>query len=230
MLTRVRPRPNLSGLASYWRFEETSGSASDDVGGQTLTAANAPGTGVGKIINARTYSSASSQALTAADSTTLRTFGTPFTWAGWFLATSGGVIQHILCKGTSSGTTPEYRLRLNSNTLQFIIADGTNAYTAATPSFGIGMIGTWHFAAAWWDGSGISVQCDMSPPVRVPAVQNNGTNAFAFGRSGATGVQFWTGSLDEWGLWKGRNLAQSDLSWLYNRGYGRTFSDIRPFT
>jgi len=110
------------------------------------------------------------------------------------------------------------------------VRNNANASTFGTPSTGV-----WYFLYAYFDATagqcGISINNGTIDTGTVTGTPNTQTASLNIGRWGYTGgfPFYLDGKLDEIGIWN-RNLTTDELTWLYNAGSGRSFSELSQVT
>lgn len=209
----------LTGLLAYWTLNESSGNRADSVGAATMTNVNSCGTAAGF---------GSVGAVTTFTGTNYLTFGGlivnsgSWTMAGWFNATSFAANRTIFCQGKSSASSLQL-LRTNTSGNLAVIVDGSNTDTGAT----VLSAATWYFVALTYSATAVNAYLNGSGTPEVTATRTasyTGGNVTRIGVSGLTGQQM-LGSEVAWGVWS-RVLSAADMTFLYNSGNGRAFSEF----
>lgn len=216
-----------TGLISYWKLDEASGTRVD-VGGaaQDLTDNNTVTQTTGKIVNAPQFTTANSEYLSHADSASLSIGAdTSAAWSMWVYIDSVIQTQGLLSKWGNAGQS-EYIIfwRATSTEFRFQISyDGTattNVNSTAASS------ATWYHIYCQYDHTtkkiGISVNnATMVENGPTPTASIfDGNNTFKLGSSDG-GVVYLGGRIDELGFWK-RILTPTERTALYNSGAGKT--------
>lgn len=206
---------------AYWSMEAPSGNESDSTaGGRTLTATNAPGSGIGIVGNCRTFVSASSQIFSRASDATLAVGDVGFTLACWAKKTVGAATYKVMIgKGTPSNY--EYLLWFDTvfGRARFTKYNSSGAgenfagWTASHTS------GVWYFVTAGYNKTAGNVWIRVNNGTRVTTAKSitytAGTAPFSIG--GNEGGGFMEGSIDEVAFWRAE-LSDADLDELYNGG------------
>jgi hypothetical protein len=211
-----------SGLVSYWKLDEASGTRADSVGSASLTDANGIGSGSGLIGNAATFSGTTTPLLSSS-SDTLQTGGSSFELAFWVKVTSTTGDAGMVCKGDSLGSVMEYLCYLSAGKPSFMIKTSGAAFPLAQIASAIS-INTWHFVNAYFDSGinelGIAVDGGSFTTQAAAAPTANTARVFTIGSMSDTSVLL--GTIDEVGFWKGRVLTTAERAALYNAGAGKT--------
>jgi hypothetical protein len=207
----------LTGLVSYWKMDEASGTRNDSAGTNHLTSNNGVAQVSGKLGNAAGFTAASSQSLSIASNATIQFNDADFTYAGWVWfddLTVSFQFPFVLGKGPNGsdevelfidGGTPTLAWRVNGSALVEKAFSGT---------------GAWLFFEAWHDHTNDLIGINI----------NNGTavtGAFAGGITYSGGALYvgarpnpdLSGRVDGLGLWS-RLLTSAERAALYNSGAG----------
>jgi hypothetical protein len=238
----------LTGLVAYWNFD----SNGVDIIGSKSPILNTGITfdATGKINNAAIGNEANNQLLRYNDSDDFSfTSGSgndlPFSFSFWLFvralplvgnwiinkrnATSGGDEYQVFIGGTSANSNKLliYLFDRNSNGSYFELISVSGSF--ASPG------STWRHVAITYDGSkninGIKVYLNGVEEVMVRNVigtytgMNNGPSTLGFFNSNWNPLngQRHLGRLDEFGIWKNRELTASEVAYLYNSGSGRAY-------
>jgi hypothetical protein len=216
----------ITGITSFWKLDEASGTRSDSVGSNNLTDNNTVGQAIGKVGSAAQFNSASSRYLSIADNASLSTGDIDFTWSGWVYLDSKTTNRVFVHKGSGvSNGQYEYLLFYNSTANRFRFAASNsggaegivNANTLGSPS-----IATWYFIVAWHDSVANTVNIQVNDGT-VDSVSYSGgaqdsSSALNIGRANASGLPM-DGRIDAVGFWK-RTLTTAERTELYNSGLG----------
>jgi len=215
-------------LVSYWKFNESSGNASDSIGSNTLTNNNSIPYTAGKIANCADLEYASSQYFTAADSVSL-SFKNDVTFAGWFNFESFPATSQLFAKRTSTDNQRSYNFFYDDaeDKLKFnIFTNGSDdniasvSYTAPTS--------TWvHIAVAYNAAAGsaafyVNGTQQGTTQTGLPTAIFDSTSPFSIGTIFVLGTEFLDGKVDECGAWS-RTLSATDIATLYNNGNGNSY-------
>lgn len=223
--------PLLQSLIHHYSLE---GLTDDGPNGLTLTNNNAATFTAGKVGNAATLVSASSQTLSRADNAfqSLGVSATAVTWTAWAKATTFGVDRVILGKNATGGQR-SYMIRYVLVSARFslhLYTDGSaQAVGLLASTFGAPATGTWYFIRAGYDGTNAKIAVNETENTTAYTAQGfDGTDPFRIG--GQTGsVDLWNGQIDQSGMWK-RELTAGEKTFLYNSGNGRTYAEIQAYT
>lgn len=203
------PSPLLTGLAAYYKLDESSGNALDAVGAHNGTVTSATQNVTGKINTCYTFNGSSSNINIGTVSTS-----SVFTYAAW-IKTSSATYQCIIAgKGIGSGST---YFRVN-NTGNLGLANADNVFiggSAANVN-----TGSWIYVAVTYNSSGTYVFYVNG------TASGSGTNlqTFSFGNYsiGLQGNEYFNGQIDEVGIWN-RVLTSTEITTLYNSGMGKSY-------
>jgi len=182
---------STTGLVSFWKLDEASGSRADSHGSNTLTDNNTVGQGAS--ITAAPYSTAAdmvaanSEFLSDTDNAELSTGDVNFCFSFWVKFDSVSQNQPVLCKAVSpwSATNEEYRLLLlSSGTLRWRVSDGVSAAGTVNSSASFSA-GSWYHVYCWHDSVGNEVG------IRIDDTTEDTTSYSAGGQD--TAGEFWVG-------------------------------------
>jgi RHS repeat-associated protein len=213
----------LSNIVSYWKFDESSGNASDATGTNALTNQGSATFGTGKINNAAQLNG-TSQYFSVTDNSTLHP--AQFTIAAWFKSSSFAAGQPIIEKdynGTWSQPYLSFMIRIDSaSSIEYGLSNGTtytnSSYAGATLS-----TGTWYHVAETYDGATVRLYLNGSQVDSFAYSSAVGYSTGNFNVGHNAGGQFFNGSIDEAGLWS-RALSAGEITELYNSGAGSGYS------
>ena len=175
------------------------------------------------------FASASSQYLSVADNASLDITST-ITLAGW-IKTSSASAQYIINKTASGNRSYAIWIEGGLAYLYFSSDGGLSnvKYYRGTASLSNG---AWHHVAATFDAGTTKLYVDgtelvggalvKSTDAAITSIYNSTVNLFVGSLSG-TGT-FSDSSLDEI-IIAGRAMSASEITWLYNSGAGRTYSE-----
>jgi RHS repeat-associated protein len=235
--------------ASYWKFDEVSGTAADSAGSNTLSNNNTVTFSAGKKNNAANLVAASSQSFSIAsgswanlDPTT--SFSTSF----WVKLTSlpGASEYSVLSK--SDGTTVDYRVMIGetvSGVNGIYVAWSDNGSFGSAPAhygecrsganyFTAGDVGSWVHIALVVDAAAQS--CTSYKNGTPTGLTNEGSATsisqsavrFDVGRYGT--IRYLNGSLDELRFWKNYKLTSTEVYTLMSAlGLGNTGSALYTY-
>lgn len=222
----------LTGLVSYWKMDEVSGTRADSHGANDLTDTNTVGSVAGKLNLAANFVAVNSEELSVADNASLA-FTTAFSTSFWLRQTTLAVDRAFIAKWTFQ-TDGEFAIQSGTAT-----ASGMAIYLTDTAAdggaqcrmlFDSGFIaGTWYHVAVVYDGSLVGNAARLKVWVdnvaktltvsagSVIAAIRNGTASLIMGRFGGTLTRYLNGDMDEVGLWN-RALTSTEVAQLYNSG------------
>jgi hypothetical protein len=210
----------LTGLVSYWKLDETSGTRTDSAGGgNDLTDNNTVAGSAGKIGNAADFIAANTEFLSrpGASSVNLDGGASDYTYSAWIKTTTVAT-QYIFGKSAPA----DHAFYINSpGILRFEIA---SFYKEAIAAAAVND-GNWHHVVCWNDVT--TNICHLA--VDNGTVQNSAALAgyvtavspFTVGSNNAGTANF-DGSVDELGRWS-RLLTATERTSLYNGGTGITY-------
>lgn len=220
---------------AYYKLDESSGNAADATGnGYTLTNNGTTTYTTGKINNGGDFGASNSTKSFSIDSATplgLTTtdLSTAFSVACWLNQTTSVATVYpltILCKNGTARNT--FGLVVNTNSLEFFVYDGTYSQYSTGSSCSNG---TWVHFAVTYDGTNFRCYVNGSLVLTQSRAMSTFVDATSGGfglgafRSNSSSSAYWSGLIDEVGVWKS-TLSGSDISSLYNGGTGIQY----PFT
>ena len=177
------------------------------------------------------FTAASSQFLSipAASAGDFQFGDTNFTIAGAFYLDSVSVgSRTIVSKYQLSGGGREFLVYLNTAALTFVLsANGTDITSVNIPGLSAA---TWYFFVADYDAATDVMRIILNDGTPAANTHAGGTFASATDfRVGAwVNTGFMSGRVDELAIWN-RLLTPGEITWLYNGGMGRTYTDIGVF-
>jgi hypothetical protein len=209
----------LTGLVSYWKLDETSGTRFDSVGTNNLSDTGSVGSAIGKQGNAADFDG-TNYLSTALDGTTL----TAVSIALWFKADDiltanlEGVLSWARI-GKPTDFAPFIIIQTNSGAIRLYADNGYQVTSGALAN------NTWYHVVCTYDGTDWKMYLDGGlVGTYTGGIGTDITNAnTVYVGSGFDG-QF-PGDIDEVGIWD-RALAGGEITTLYNGGSGITY----PFT
>ena len=217
-------------IVAYWKLDESSGNASDEVNSNTLTNVNTATFNTGKINNGAYLASASDQYFTVADNAALSMGNIDFSIAFWVYLTDANSYDLIMSKATSgTGSDREYWFDTGeTRTPRFMISDGSSekVVTSGTTL----STATWYYIVGWHDATANTVNIQVNNGT-VDSIAHttggiDGSGPFNLGNyANQTGGGTLNGRLDEVGIWK-KVLTSDERTDLYNSGSGLQY----PFT
>lgn len=234
-----------TGLVSYWKLNEASGTRADSHGANNLTDSGGTTSATGKIGDAAHFVATESDDLSIADNATLA-FTTALSVSFWLKQTDLALLRTFVGKWTYA-TDGEWTITAGAG------AGGNDAgdirihlaTTATDPGTNcdmrfndVGMTaGSWFHVVVVYDGSlsgdanRLKVWVNNTAKTltvgagAVPATLRNGGATLYLGRWGGTLTRYYNGDMDEVGLWN-RALTSTEVGILYNSGNGYPYSSI----
>ena len=214
--------PGTSNLVSSWSMDETSGTRVDSHGSNDLTDNNTVGYVTGVISNAANFISANSENLSSSTQ--------PVTGAGaraaefWF-KTSSTADQALTSYGQNANGQ-WWRIRIENGVIYQRVTNGAKSWSNTWND------GNWHHLVMQVDANStiddvvlyIDGTLQSSSGATTTQAINTGTGDLYFGRE-ASGSIGYDGDIDECRYWN-RVLTADEITWLYNSGSGRSYSDI----
>lgn len=201
-------------ISGYYKFDESSGNASDSVGSNTLTNTSCTYT-TGKINNGVSFG-------TKMVSSSFPSIGTgDFTYNLWYKSSTTGTNKQLSVIGNSAQST---------NTILYLYTTTGNAIQLDTAGAGIitssntsSLDGNWHMLTITKTGDNFVMYIDnASVGTGTRASINLGTNVLSVGYDNPNSRWSWVGMLDELGIWA-RALSGSEITELYNSGSGSQY-------
>lgn len=230
--------PVWSGLTSYWKFDETSGTvAYDAIGSANGTLRNSPAWTTGKNNSGISTAGATNKGIDCgANYKWART--QPYTYSVWLnRADLTSQWQRIICNlfpiAPYQGvfdcfiyTDNKLWIRISfgkGNTLRMSSRISNNTLFTST--------GIWYHLVVTWDGNGGGLASgfkiyingieftDTTNTNQTPLTDGTSANNFSIGNETEYSKHAFRGILDEVGLWN-RVLSQAEVTALYNSGNG----------
>lgn len=228
----------LSNLVAFYNGEEASGNLLDAAGAANLPAgagANEPGSTTdnpGAGSKCRTFVNASKTYFVGQIQNWYQYSNTDFSMSAFLKVTNQTADRYIFTRNDTTDWVNlyEYLLRYVSASdifrFQFRGDDGASYEVDSTVTVGTG----WHHVTWGFKSDGASSYCwisvDNETKVTLPSddvIKTNGTVFFRIGTtSNADASSAFEGRMCQFGAWD-RELEQSEISWLYNGGIGRTY-------
>jgi hypothetical protein len=222
--------PITSGMISYWKADEASGTLIDSFGSNTMTNNNTVGATTGKVGGARQFAYPNSRYFSLTDNAAMRVHGTDFTFTGWFYFTNDGSGDHqVIVAKHDFADRHSYVFYWNGTQgkLALLLSDDLTDPTAASQFMPWGPVtfNTAHFFACGLDLTNNLMFLNVDDGTPVTAAHTTGaldTNApFMIGGTMNSAVPsfFWGGWLDNITFHK-RLLTAAEQTRLYNSGNG----------
>jgi len=222
-----------NGLAAYYRFDETSGNATDAAGGGvTLTANGSPLYDTGKITNSRTLVRTSSQYFSSANGVFERP-GVDWTWTIWVKFTTTNQTQMIVSRydGTAAGNQflfyrdPGFN---NGRVRLVVYGNHDECGTVYTETSVEGTLeispNTWYHFAFGVSGGDIFFSENggtFSTTTMTDPMQAGSSPALQIGNTTQNEGSFMNGQVDEAGYYSVA-ISQAVATSIYNGGIGKT--------
>ena len=224
----------LSGLVSYWKLDEASGTRVDSHSTNDLTDNNTVTSVAGKIGNAAEFEADNSEFLSHATNGDLEAGDIDYTIACWvFLESKTNPYLGFVTKDSLTANGRQYYLFYASSSDRFVFgtANGGGAgldqiNEVSASNFGSPSLGVWYYLVAWHDSSAnttniqvnngtVNSLTDIYTPTTAPSLAN-----FLIGGFDNAGSRLpMDGLIDEVGFWK-RRLIPAERTALYNGGAG----------
>lgn len=224
-----------SGISNYFKFQ---GNANSETGLDNGTLVAAPSSATGIIGNCYTFNG-STQYISFSDSANLSFVNASgdikFSISCWVYPTSFAATNYIFTKRPSS---LEYSFFINTSgkIVAVLFSGGAGTITIARITQAAISINQWTHIVFTYDGSetsaGIKIYVngalmatdDVSASSPYVGMSNTATSAYIGGFSGAAGG--YTGKIDEFGIWRGRELSLANVQSLYNSGAALDYSNF----
>jgi hypothetical protein len=230
--TGAAPSSLLTGLVSYWKLDEESGTRYDSVNypsGNNLSDNNTVGYDTGINGNAASFVAGNNETLTVADGPIPEPAVTDVTWALWFRPTVND-LRYLFSKTAGSNDFTPY-VYLNpaylGGEVNVLIGNGSGTVNAGGTGVA-GLLNNWNLMVLSWDLSEQTLSCYVNgnalagTPATLGGTVSNNTGAFTLG--GVPGGWF-DGEIDEVAIWS-RVLSEAERAELYAAGAGKFY----PFT
>lgn len=232
----------LDNLISYWKFDESSGNASDSVGGNNLVNNNGVVYNAGLINNGADMSGGNTRYMSIADASQagLEPSSGSFSFQVWWKINSNPGAdqgQSYLHKFGGGGNRSyslnhdTYNYSGRTNHLTFSVYDVTGAFTTIEAGF-TPTNGAWHHFVCVADSVNdlLLVYLNGSLYMSVAWTGSGTFNSSApFQVSDSTNQGWVDGQIDEAGFWD-RALTSAEVTELYNSGAGLAYPFTPPVT
>lgn len=223
---------------AYWKFDESSGNASDSVGGFTLTNNNTVSFGSGKINNTADFGTGNTNKTFTTTNKLGLTVNASRSFAGWVNINTAPGAMDIMGMGYETEDVFyvfEY-IDFGGGTLRLRVGRGRNGvddpnllYTTTLST------GTWYHLGYTFNGSTFAQELYLngSSVTTSTAVSGNGSGSTfdgtVFGRALFGLSRLANAKTDEWGVWN-VVLTAGEISELYNSGSGKSYPFSVPST
>jgi hypothetical protein len=208
----------LTGLISYWKFDESSGTLDDIHGANDGTNDGATYSITGKINTALGFTASETDYVNIGNPTNLQltSAGSISCWA----YTTGSTGSVILSKGTLANGLNGYILAFSSGKLTAIIGNASNA--AQAESVATSTYNVYNHCVMTWNATTLTVYLNgVSASVEgLTAASSTYNLKIGADESGS----FWAnGAIDEIAIWN-ITLTAGQVAALYNSGSGKAYS------
>lgn len=230
--------PGTTNLVSYWSLDEASGTRVDSHGSNNLNDNNTVGSATGIIGNGADFESSNSEYLDISDASqsgldltgdfAVSFWIRPESISGdhWIVAKSrfdGGLQGIDIWISTSPSSSVLWRFSQNGN--NSITING-NSNTNVIPA------ASWSHVVLSFDVSANTATCYVDAVDEtstnsgsISSINNNNRPWVIGRRDRTTPSSYFDGIIDEMAVFN-RTLTSAEVSWLYNSGAGRSYSDI----
>ncbi len=224
-------------LKAYWELNESSDGTGavtrvDSHGSNDLTDNNTTASATGKVSNGADFELANTEFLSRASNADLQGGNVDFSVVLWFKAESGGISNILFSKDNSVSGEREYVIEIQSDDkVRWEVNVPTDSGVLVRPASFTVVTGTWYFLYASHNAATdvISVSIDDGTVATAAvggSLQAASAGEFRLGAREFGGSEgFADAVVDEVGWWK-KVLATSEVTWLYNSGNGRAYSDL----
>lgn len=218
----------LTNLSAYYRMEESSGDALDEVGGAALTDNNTVTSATGAVGNCRRFTAANSENFTRADDALFSMGNIDFTFAVVFKVRGSAFnTRPLILKG--NGSNADYLLVINFAERPRWEVYGSNGYGNGTTITGADLFDTnFHLIVCGHDAANDQIFYSFDGAAKTTAAHTfgvrDGTEALSLG--GGNGYNYGDTDIDELALWKNRVLSDADIAELYNSGAFRDYAYV----
>ena len=221
--------PLLTNLVSYWKMDDNSNDAvSSNNGSDTSMSYSA----TGAIINHAAQFNGSAK-ITVAHNSSLNLESIDSSISFWIRPTSVSGTQYIMWKGLYTALNSQWYVRLTSGKIQSAFSyniDSAYDYYPCNTTLSVNTL--YHIVITHNASTRVMKIYINGTEDGVTTLTSGGapttanTSALLFGVQNPTGLSdenFYSGSLDEAGIWTQRILSQSEVSQLYNGGAGNAY-------
>jgi len=227
--------PGTTGLVSWWGLNETAPSNALDSHGtnELVETSGTIGSTAGLVGGCRDFELGDSEYFSIPSNASLVFADEPLTVGAWVNLESKADPAGIMGKYNTANKR-EYLLTYTQSVDRFLFyvsATGTATVVATASVFGAPGTAAWLFVVGYHDPTantiGISVNAGAETPIAHTTGIFSGTTQFNFGNFYNSGVSdyYLDGKMDEAFLYR-RVLTADEISWLYNSGVGRAYSEL----
>lgn len=217
-----------AGLVSYWKFDETSGTAYDATSTNALTNNNGTPFITGKISNAADLERASSQSFSIADGSQSGLDITGDVSFSFWVKPETVDFNTVIAKFGASGNRSYRVLQADGGFYLDVINSSDTSAQGAWPTLGL-TAGNWYHIVITWKASTSKANLYVNGAVQTEKTTSgvtnlkNSTATFAVGSDSDLAANLGDGLVDEVGVWN-RVLTTSEVSGLYGSGSGLAYS------
>lgn len=214
-------------LVAYFKLDESSGNATDSVGGLTATNNGTVTYAAGKINNGADFGSTNTTKYFSVADNAVLDFTTAFTISFWFKSTTGsGTFRTLISKGQGAAwTTPfwRYGIRINDmNELETWVEVPANGLTTTSTGGSFTADSVWKHVVVRFDQLTVKIYVNGTEGASVTnnsTITNSNEPLTIGNRSHTDPGEYLSGMIDEVGLWS-RALTTTEITALYNSGNG----------
>ena len=221
--------PGIANMVGDWSMDETSGTRVDSHGNNDFTDNNTVGYTTGVVSNAASFVAANSEYLSSTD--------VPLNGRAarslevWFKTSTSGTMHIVGFGGSSTSTNgAAYRLSIENGSLFFRVYGGYAGFGGSWND------GAWHQVVMknmiYGYVGDLEMYVDGSSQTRVSGSNltltaiNTGTDSFFVGQNiQSSATQYFNGDVDIVRVFNDE-LTADEITWLYNSGSGRSYSDV----
>jgi hypothetical protein len=222
----------LTNLVAAWELEEASGSRADSHGSNTLAVTGpAVGSASGIVGNAALFAMTGGETLSIADNAALSMGDIDFTIETWANFASLASSRVVLSKWTDTGPDNEYWLAYFATTgnFTFFVRNTANNASGSVDVTMTEATSTWYQLIAKHNATAntITLKVNNGTPGSTSwsGGVRDGTAAFRISGQNDGATAEMQGLVDSTRIWK-RLTTDTEDSWLYNSGAGRSYADI----
>ena len=218
--------PGTTNLVNDWSMDETSGTRADSHGSADLTDNNTVTSATGVISNAASFNPANSEYLSSSTQPVTGTVARATEC--WFKTSYSGTDSQCITDYGAGSTGARWRIEIDNGGLVALrIFGATKIWDSSWND------GNWHHlvmqVAASSDCDDVEVYVDGTLDTSASGASatvsiDTGTGSQRIGIRSNTTKGF-NGQIDEFRNWN-RVLTSAEITWLYNSGSGRAYSDV----
>lgn len=217
----------IDNIVSYWKFDESSGNATDSHGSNTLTNNNSTAYTTGKINNGADLEASSSQvfSITDAAQSGLDITGS-LSISMWINPESITGTHGLVTKFQDTAGGKGYRLSFDTTDVAWVISNNGSIESVATWTSPLSTGSLQHIVLAYNAPAGSAIVYHNNTSLgTVSGLATSIQNVSAVFRVGSrsssldAAQQFFDGVIDEVGIWN-KTLSSGEVTQLYNSGSG----------